>query len=125
MLLLQIPKSRARAPLGQMDFVVGSDMVISPSPRQPAEYRVTGVRLSTIVSMRATVYQKDLGPVTLSKSSATWFINPEQDVAPHQCTVSGGRFSFHGFRLNFARRAKEKLEMQKFYISCGVTYSWR
>lgn len=54
------------APLGQMDFVVNGVMIGGFAlAAAPAQYRVTGVQ-TFIVSHDGIVYQKDLGPNTLS-----------------------------------------------------------
>jgi hypothetical protein len=54
------------APLGQMDFVVGGVMIGGFAlAAAPADYRVTGVK-TFIVSHDGVVYQKDLGPNTLT-----------------------------------------------------------
>jgi hypothetical protein len=54
------------APLGSMDFVVKGAMIGGFAlAAAPAEYRVTGVK-TFMVSYEGIVYQKDLGPDTLS-----------------------------------------------------------
>jgi len=54
------------APLGQMDFVIEGVMVGGFAlAAAPAQYRVTGVQ-TFIVSHDGIVYQKDLGPNTLT-----------------------------------------------------------
>jgi hypothetical protein len=54
------------APLGQMDFVVNGVMIGGFGlAAAPAQYRVTGVQ-TFIVSHDGIVYQKDLGPDTLT-----------------------------------------------------------
>lgn len=54
------------APLGAMDFVVNGAMIGGFAlAAAPAEYRLTGVK-TFIVSYEGIVYEKDLGPDTLS-----------------------------------------------------------
>jgi Protein of unknown function (DUF2950) len=54
------------APLGRMDFVVEGAMIGGFAlAAAPAEYRVTGVK-TFVVGYQGIVYQKDLGPNTLS-----------------------------------------------------------
>ncbi len=54
------------APLGQLDFLIGDVMIGGFAlAAAPAQYRVTGVQ-TFIVSHDGIVYQKDLGPDTLT-----------------------------------------------------------
>ena len=66
------------APLGKMDFVVNGAMIGGFAlAAAPAEYRVTGVE-TFIVSYEGTVYQKDLGPDTLSVFKDMQLYNPDK-----------------------------------------------
>jgi Protein of unknown function (DUF2950) len=66
------------APLGKMDFVVEGAMIGGFAlAAAPAEYRVTGVK-TFIVSYEGTVYQKDLGPATLSIFKDMQLYNPDK-----------------------------------------------
>ena len=66
------------APLGEMDFVVEGAMIGGFAlAAAPADYRVTGVK-TFIVSYEGTVYQKDLGPATLSIFKDMQVYNPDK-----------------------------------------------
>jgi hypothetical protein len=66
------------APLGEMDFVVHGAMIGGFAlAAAPAEYRVTGVK-TFIVSYEGSVYQKDLGPDTLSIFKNMELYNPDK-----------------------------------------------
>jgi hypothetical protein len=66
------------APLGQMDFVVEGVMIGGFAlVAAPAQYRVTGVQ-TFIVSHEGIVYQKDLGPNTLSIFKSLERYNPDK-----------------------------------------------
>ena len=66
------------APLGKMDFVVNGAMIGGFAlAAAPAEYRVTGVK-TFIVSYEGTVYQKDLGPNTLTIFKDMQLYNPDK-----------------------------------------------
>src|SRR6266542_4083599 len=63
------------APLGQMDFVVKDAMIGGFAlAAAPAQYRVTGVK-TFIVSHDGVVYEKDLGPDTLTTFQNTLSLN--------------------------------------------------
>ena len=69
------------APLGKMDFVVEGAMIGGFAlAAAPAEYRVTGVK-TFIVSYEGDVYQKDLGPDTLSIFKDMQLYNPDKTWA--------------------------------------------
>ena len=66
------------APLGAMDFVVNGAMIGGFAlAAAPAEYRVTGVQ-TFIVSYEGVVYQKDLGPNTLTIFKNMTLYNPDK-----------------------------------------------
>lgn len=66
------------APLGQMDFVVEGAMIGGFAlAAAPAKYRVTGVK-TFVVSHDGVVYQKDLGPSTLSVFKDMQLYNPDK-----------------------------------------------
>lgn len=66
------------APLGQMDFVVEGAMIGGFAlAAAPAEYRVTGVK-TFIVSYQGVVYEKDLGPNSLSVFRDMTLYNPDK-----------------------------------------------
>ncbi len=66
------------APLGQMDFIVEGVMIGGFAlVAAPAEYGVTGVK-TFIVSHDGIVYEKDLGPQTLSVAKAMDRYNPDK-----------------------------------------------
>ncbi len=66
------------ARLGQMDFVVRGAMIGGFAlAAAPAQYRVTGVK-TFIVSHDGIVYQKDLGPATLTIFKATERYDPDK-----------------------------------------------
>ncbi|HZT69894.1 MAG TPA: DUF2950 domain-containing protein [Terriglobia bacterium] len=70
------------APLGQLDFVVNGAMIGGFAlAAAPAEYRVTGVK-TFIVSYEGIVYQKDLGPNTLSIFQEMTLYNPDKTWKP-------------------------------------------
>jgi len=65
------------APLGEMDFVVKGLMIGGFAlVAAPAEYGVTGVK-TFIVSHDGIVYEKDLGPATLSEFAKMERFNPD------------------------------------------------
>jgi hypothetical protein len=66
------------APLGQMSFVVEDAMIGGFAlAAAPAQYRVTGMQ-TFIVSYEGIVYQKDLGPDTLSVFKNMELYNPDK-----------------------------------------------
>jgi hypothetical protein len=66
------------APLGEMDFIVKGAMIGGFAlVAAPAEYLVTGVK-TFIVSHDGVVYEKDLGPDTLSIAKAMVRFNPDK-----------------------------------------------
>lgn len=66
------------APLGQMNFVVEGAMIGGFAlAAAPAQYRVTGVQ-TFIVSYEGIVYQKDLGPDTLTIFKSMELYNPDK-----------------------------------------------
>jgi len=66
------------APLGRLDYVIGGVMIGGFSLiAAPAEYRVTGVK-TFIVDYNGIVYQKDLGPDTLSIAKKIVLYNPDK-----------------------------------------------
>ena len=66
------------APLGQMDFVVNGAMIGGFAlAAAPAEHRVTGVK-TFVVSYEGAVYEKDLGPNTLSIFKDMQLYNPDK-----------------------------------------------
>ncbi len=66
------------APFGQIDFVVRGAMIGGFAlAAAPAQYRVTGVK-TFIVSQDGIVYQKDLGPNTLTSFKAMERYDPDQ-----------------------------------------------
>jgi hypothetical protein len=70
------------APLGEMDFVVNRAMIGGFAlAAAPAQYRVTGVK-TFLVGYDGIVYQKDLGPGTLSKFKAMQVYNPDKSWQP-------------------------------------------
>ena len=70
------------APLGEMDFVVKGAMIGGFALiAAPAEYLVTGVK-TFIVSHDGVVYEKDLGPDTLSIAKAMVRFNPDKTWTP-------------------------------------------
>jgi hypothetical protein len=70
------------APLGEMDFVVKGVMIGGFAlVAAPAEYLVTGVK-TFIVSHDGVVYEKDLGPKTLSICKAMERFNPDKTWTP-------------------------------------------
>ena len=70
------------APLGQMDFVVNGAMIGGFAlAAAPAQYRVTGVQ-TFIVSHNGMVYQKDLGPNTLTIFKEMERYNPDKTWRP-------------------------------------------
>jgi hypothetical protein len=70
------------APLGEMDFVVKGAMIGGFAlVAAPAEYLVTGVK-TFIVSHDGVVYEKDLGPETLSIAKAMVRFNPDKTWTP-------------------------------------------
>jgi hypothetical protein len=70
------------APLGEMDFTVKGSMIGGFALiAAPAEYLVTGVK-TFIVSHDGVVYEKDLGPDTLSVAKAMTRFNPDKTWTP-------------------------------------------
>jgi hypothetical protein len=70
------------APLGQMDYVVQGVMIGGFAlVAAPAEYGETGVK-TFIVSQDGVVYEKDLGPSTLSEFMKMERFNPDQSWNP-------------------------------------------
>ncbi|HKP12568.1 MAG TPA: DUF2950 domain-containing protein [Blastocatellia bacterium] len=70
------------APLGQMDFVVKGVMIGGFAlVASPAQYGVTGVK-SFMVSHDGVVYEKDLGPNTLSAFEKMERFNPDKSWSP-------------------------------------------
>jgi len=70
------------APIGEMDFVVKGVMIGGFAlVAAPAEYGVTGVR-TFIVSHDGVVYDKDLGPTTLSEFTQMERFNPDKSWTP-------------------------------------------
>jgi len=70
------------APLGTMDFVVKGVMIGGFAlVAAPAEYGVTGVR-TFIVSHDGVVYERDLGPNSLSEFGKMERFNPDKSWAP-------------------------------------------
>ena len=66
------------APMGEMDFVVGGAMIGGFAlAASPAEYKVTGVQ-SFVVSHNGIVYQKDLGPETLTAFKSMERYHPDK-----------------------------------------------
>jgi hypothetical protein len=78
----KVLKGQGRAaPLGQMDFIVKGAMIGGFAlAAAPADYRVTGVK-TFIVSYEGIVYQKDLGPGTLSIFKTMELYNPDNTWA--------------------------------------------
>jgi len=72
------------APLGQIDFVIKGVMIGGFAlVAAPANYGVTGVK-SFIVSHDGVVYEKDLGPETLSLFAQMERFNPDKTWHPVQ-----------------------------------------
>jgi hypothetical protein len=70
------------APLGQMNFVINGVMIGGFAlAAAPAEYKVTGVK-TFIVGFDGIVYQKDLGPNTLTIFKAMELYNPDKTWHP-------------------------------------------
>jgi DUF2950 family protein len=70
------------APLGQMDYVVKGVMIGGFAlVAAPAEYGETGIK-TFIVSQDGVVYEKDLGPSTLSEFQKMERFNPDQSWIP-------------------------------------------
>jgi Protein of unknown function (DUF2950) len=66
------------APLGQLDYVIQGVMIGGFALiAAPAEYRVTGVK-TFIVGPQGIVYQKDLGPDTLTVAKGIEVFNPDK-----------------------------------------------
>jgi hypothetical protein len=66
------------APLGAIAFVVNGAMIGGFAlAAAPAQYRVTGVQ-TLIINQDGVVYQKDLGPQTLSLLKAMELYNPDK-----------------------------------------------
>jgi hypothetical protein len=70
------------APLGELDFVVNGVMIGGFAlAAAPAEYQETGV-MTFIVSHDGVVYEKDLGPDTLSLFAKMERYNPDETWVP-------------------------------------------
>lgn len=70
------------APLGQMYFVIKGAMIGGFAlVASPAEYGVTGVK-SFMVSHDGVVYEKDLGPHTLTEFRKIELFNPDKSWTP-------------------------------------------
>ncbi len=70
------------APLGEMDFIVNGAMIGGFALiAAPAEYLVTGVK-TFMVSHDGVVYEKDLGPDTLSIAKAMARFSPDKTWTP-------------------------------------------
>jgi hypothetical protein len=70
------------APLGQMDYVVKNVMIGGFAlVAGPAEYGETGVK-TFIVSQDGVVYEKDLGPNSLSEFTKMALFNPDKSWTP-------------------------------------------
>jgi len=70
------------APLGELDFVINGVMIGGFAlAAAPAEYQVTGV-MTFIVSHDGEVYEKDLGPETLSLFTKMERYNPDKTWVP-------------------------------------------
>jgi hypothetical protein len=70
------------APLGELDYLVNGMMIGGFAlAAAPAEYRVTGVK-TFMVSQDGVVYQKDLGPSSLSQFSSMERFNPDSSWTP-------------------------------------------
>jgi len=82
------------------------------SPRQPAEYRVTGVQ-TFIVSHAGIRVPEGSGPGHSQRVQQLGPIQPGQDVAPPP-TTTGEVLLLHMFGLKVRSGKKEKVEMQKF-----------
>lgn len=66
------------APMGEMDFMVGGAMIGGFAlVAAPAEYKVTGVQ-TFMVSHAGDVYEKDLGPDTLTAFKSMERFNPDK-----------------------------------------------
>jgi Protein of unknown function (DUF2950) len=66
------------APMGEMDFMVGGAMIGGFAlVAAPAEYKVTGVQ-TFMVSHTGIVYEKDLGPDTLTAFKSMERFNPDK-----------------------------------------------
>lgn len=70
------------APLGQLDFVIHGAMIGGFAlAAAPAEYQVTGIK-TFIVSHTGIVYEKDLGPKTLSTFQKMERFDPDSSWQP-------------------------------------------
>jgi hypothetical protein len=70
------------APLGQLDYVVNGAMIGGFALiAVPSEYKITGVN-SFIVANDGVVYQKDLGPNTLTVAKKIDRFNPDKTWTP-------------------------------------------
>jgi len=66
------------APMGEMDFMVGGAMIGGFAlVAAPAEYKVTGVQ-TFMVSHAGIVYEKDMGPDTLTAFKSMERFNPDK-----------------------------------------------
>lgn len=72
----------SNVPLGQLNYVVQGAMIGGFAlAAAPAEYRITGVK-TFLVNQDGVVYQKDLGPDTLSIFRGMELYNPDKTWAP-------------------------------------------
>jgi hypothetical protein len=72
----------ARAPLGELDFVVQGVMIGGFAlVAAPADYRKTGV-MTFLVSHDGVVWQKDLGPKAFEAFSAMERFDPDKSWSP-------------------------------------------
>jgi hypothetical protein len=70
------------APIGRIDYVIQGAMIGGFAlVAYPAQYRVTGVK-TFIVSQDGVVYQKDLGPDTLTTARQMELYNPDKTWQP-------------------------------------------
>jgi hypothetical protein len=70
------------APMGEMDFMVGGVMLGGFAlVAAPAEYKVTGVK-TFMVSHAGIVYERDLGPDTLTAFKSMERFNPDKTWKP-------------------------------------------
>jgi hypothetical protein len=83
------------APLGQLDYVIQGAMIGGFALiAAPAEYRVTGVK-TFIVGPQGIVYEKDLGPATLTIAKGIELFDPDKtwkvtdDQWPADCDCDG------------------------------------
>jgi hypothetical protein len=89
------------APLGEMDYLVKGAMIGGFAlVAAPAEYGETGVK-TFMVSQDGVVYQKDLGPDTLSEFTKMERFNPDDSWDPvvHQVSRTNSAFETPALRL--------------------------